>query len=637
MPNFSSVTYEEIFLVYPWNFVYMHKFTSALLMSIDLSRSSTTRLLISPGPVTTINKYPFVAAVLSCTAVSNGALACGAFCSGSLIAPNLVLTAGHCVYDDTSAFNDPQPPVALSQMYVLLGSDDPRRSSPADVLVKVHSFTNKGYGMNLRYPMDGDFAILQLSRCVDLVPGRIETVRIATLDNEPVTSATTCTDIVTLGFGQITNLPDQVAYSDGKLRMIPDALHSFGTCIDSYIGDSLLLQGYSPSSLDQPGNEAQKRFYETYLVPEYSSCVGGNSVHSSCNGDSGGPIVANGTDGGYIQIGTTSFGTGSYCGFGADFITRLAPSSDYIRQYIDLNSGSCPNWSTQSAFSSWPTRPQTAAEISNAYKTSRCLLSTQWQCQDGTCIDLSQVCNRASDCPDQSDEDSSYCSAVYRRSAVARSATKELTEKQALIQSELEELIAEAGLSQTENTRILEESDETPQVVFLGTLTSFTRPIPKVPEELVRRVTNSTSPVGVSGRVSVRSGSVDCSSIVSVTLAKITYERTNGYNRLEEDPSSMITACSNYSGCVQSRQIGSDSQLDSFCSDFETFVAERQQALATTATFDSNYGNQCQEPPSDDSTWGTYTDGTTSGTYANGASFAKTFTSLILFFVVNLI
>ena len=616
----------------------MHKFISLILTLSDRTHSSNTRNLIDPGPVTSIGQYPFVAAILSCSSASNGVLACGAFCSGSLIAPNLVLTAGHCVYDDTSAFNDPQPPVPLSQMYVLLGSDDSQRGSQGYVMVKVHSFTNKGYGMNLRYPMDGDFAILELSKCVDLVPGKIETVRIATLDNEPLTSATTCTDIVTLGFGKITNLPDQVEYYDGKLRMLPDALHSFETCRESYIGDSLLLEGYDASYLDNSGNEAVKNFYETYLVPEYNSCVGGNSVHSSCNGDSGGPIVAKGSDGKYIQIGTTSFGTGSYCGFGADFITRLAPSSDFIRQFMDLNSGSCANWSSQMAFSSWPTRAQTTAELSTEFKSSRCQLSTQWQCQDGTCIDLSLVCNKVKNCPDQSDEDSSYCSAVYRRSAVTRSANGGLTEKQALIQSELDSLIAQADLSQTGNARVLGETDSAaPQVILLGTLTSFARPTPKVPEGLViqNKTNASEASPNISDRIALRAASVDCSSIVNVVTAKITYEKTNGYNRLEEDPSSMIDACASYEQCVNSRQTGPDGRLDSFCADFSKFVTERQQALTTTASFDSNYGNQCAQPPSDDSTFGGGDRNTPAPIiYANGVSVASIFASLSFLVVI---
>jgi len=624
---------------------YMQKFTSLILITIDGSQaSSITRSLIAPGPVTEIEKYPFIAAILSCSYASNGALACGSFCTGSLIAPNLVLTAGHCVYDDASAFKDPEPPVPLSQMYVLLGSGDSRKTSQGDVLVKVQSFVNKGYGMNLRYPMDGDFAILQLSQCVDLIPGRIETVRVATLDNEPMTTATTCTDIVTLGFGKITNLPDQVAYSDGKLRMLPDASHSFDVCLESYIGNSLLLEGYSMSYLDQPGNEGMKHYYETYLVPEYNSCVGGNSVHSSCNGDSGGPIVAKSTDGRYIQIGTTSFGTGSYCGFGADYITRLAPSSDFIRQYMDANSGSCPNWSSQLGFSSWPTRPQTDAEVSIAYKSTRCQSTSQWQCEDGTCIQLSQVCDRVNHCPDQSDENSSYCSAVYRRSAVSRSSTDgALTEKQAWIQSELEQLIAEADLTQSSgSTRILGETDNPPDVILLGPLSSFSRPTPKVPSGLASNITtDNSSPKDGTDKAALRAAAIDCSSIVASIEAQIKYEKANGYNRLEEDPSPMTASCTNYYECVDNRQISTDGRLDSFCDAFFSFLMERQQALQTTYSFNSDYGNQCAQPPSNDSTFdgsGTPEDRVTSapGRVGNQAS-VHHIVPLLFFVVVTLI
>ena len=575
----------------------MHKFIPLILFQSRLYLSADIRNLIYGGPISNIGDYPFVAAILSCWP-SSGGLACGSFCSGSLIAPNLVMTAGHCVYDETSQFSDPQSPVPLDQMYVLLGSDDSRRSSAGTIVVKVESFTNKGYGMNLRYPMDGDYAILKLSNCVELVTGRIETVRIATLDNEPITTPSTCKDVVTIGFGRITNLPTDVAYSDGKLRMVPDALHTFDTCINAFIGDSLLLSGYDASYLNRPGYERLKRFYETYLVPELSACVGGNSVHSSCNGDSGGPVVALGGDGSYIQIGTTSFGTGSYCGYGADYITRLAPSADFIRQIMETSSGICPNWSVQSAFASWPPRVQTSPETSSAYQSSRCSSSSQWQCKDGTCIQLSQVCDRVNHCPDLSDESTSFCSFAYSRNSVVRSATGGLTEKQAQIQEELEKLIAEAELESSKvGPRILGEMDSS-HVVLLGSL-NFGRPIPKVPDTdgNEQGPSQPTNPP-VNSRIGARAGNVDCASIAADVRALIDYEKNYGYNRLEEDPSPMIVACSNYQDCVYLGQSTPVAAIGSFCAGFYQFVYKRQQARDAEALFDSKYNNQCAEPQS---------------------------------------
>jgi len=573
-------------------------------IAIPGTLSTGIRRLIDPGPPDPISDHPFAAAILSCTTSSSGTLACGTFCSGSLIAPDVVLTAGHCVNDAESEYNNPQPPVALKNMYVLLGSASPRKIVTNQQLIKVQSFVNKGYGLNKRFDVDDDMGLLFLSECATLVDGLVETVKIATLDDEPVsTNDGACVICETIGYGRITNLPTQIAYTDGMLRSIPDVVHTFDVCIKSYIGDTLSLDGYDLSYLDKPGNEKTKNFFFNFLVPEMHSCSGGNSVHSSCNGDSGGPIVAaSSRSGGLVQIGLTSFGVNDYCGYGADYLTRVAPLAEFISEQISDKSKRCNFWDPSKSFATFPPPPLVH---SDAYIASRCA-SGQWQCRDGTCIALSDVCNKSGECPDGSDEESSFCSYAYKyngggSSSMVRNYDNEIaSQKQLETQSELDQLIE--AYDQLIHGRRLGQEEGDIVAVVVGTITSVGRARPRIPDDVRESfpaTVSTTTPEMKTPNIQVRSTdatAVDCQSIVSDTNDLIKSEQANGFNRVEKDPSPITAACGSYNTCISSNLISDSSTLSSFCSSFESFVSKRSQALQSVSRFDSRYGNTCAAP-----------------------------------------
>lgn len=65
---------------------------------VMLESGGHRRLMIDGDVVAPISADPFVVSLLQCT-VSGGSHFCGKFCSGFLIAANVVLTAGHCTHD----------------------------------------------------------------------------------------------------------------------------------------------------------------------------------------------------------------------------------------------------------------------------------------------------------------------------------------------------------------------------------------------------------------------------------------------------------------------------------------------------------------------------------------------------------
>jgi V8-like Glu-specific endopeptidase len=61
---------------------------------------------------------------MHCKSTPSGVV-CASFCSGSLIARDAVLTAGHCLYDvEESVYKAPVSTVAVENMLALIGSSD---------------------------------------------------------------------------------------------------------------------------------------------------------------------------------------------------------------------------------------------------------------------------------------------------------------------------------------------------------------------------------------------------------------------------------------------------------------------------------------------------------------------------------
>ncbi len=570
------------------------------------------RRLIVPGPIVSINKYPFAVAMLTCNEGQGGSMLCAQFCSGSLVAPDVVLTAGHCVHSASSAYGTSSPPVKLSTMYALLGTDSPRNTSDSHrKLVKVSSVVNKGYSLNSRYTIDEDIGLAFLDECVTVEAGFIETIKMATMDREPRPGDNSCLAVSSIGFGKTTNLPSPIAYSDGKLRAIDDVVHTFDICSKSYIDLSLELQGYDSSILSDPGNEDIKDFFESFIVPEFTSCHGANTEYSTCSGDSGGPNIATDISGDSIVIGVTSFGVGNFCGYGADYMTRMAPSSWFLSDQMEKNSMKCAD--TKDSFITWPTRNMTHAEHSSTYLTTRCLGESEWQCASGECISESTVCDRHTDCKDGSDEDSTFCSVAYTKSSSSAKGAPRAditTVHQKETASELETLIAQSQSliddQMSEGRRLTTDSSSsssssTSSVIVLGTLTdSMGLPseslLPSMVIDLLPPASERSGPIILDPSVIIRTtGTVptSCDGTDSTLASMLAIEIAIGQNRAEQNPDSLSSACSDYVYCSHSGNVTTNSTLTTFCNTWDYFVQNRTMAYHVSDNFNTEYNLTC--------------------------------------------
>jgi len=513
-------------------------------------------LSVIEGTFSVPEYVPFSAAIVYCVNPSLRST-CYSFCSGSLIAPDVVLTAGHCVNDASkSTFKAYIPPHPISNMAVIIGSRNPRLGNDG-VVVPVKSVINAGYSRSSAiFSIDDDVGLIFLSQCVSMVPGSITTAKVATLATEPASPNA----VITIqGHGINANIPDQLRTDDSSLRYMKSALQTYDVCINAAVSISMQLQGTDPSVLDNPLYAGLKAYYYSQIVPEKTICAGGNTFpYSACNGDSGGGWIDSTTISGVNQlIGVVSFHidsskTDTFCGYSPNYGARVAFYADWIREKILANSLNCTGWDISQTFASSNVAPMMSSQYSSVMRATRCTPFTQFQCYSGRCLDWGQVCNSNLNCGsgDNSDEDSTMCDG---------------------------------------NGPVL-HADVPTQPGPIATPRPFDK-IP-IPPEIPR-----TNPFNVmSNFVSVKSvdpviGSLTCTNIVNYMGTRIVAEKLEGLNRAEYDTSVWTSLCSQYGKCALN-----DLYIGNFCDDWNLFMSRRTVAQAISSSFNTRFGSTAAAP-----------------------------------------
>ena len=210
-------------------------------------------------------------------------------CSGSVIAPTKVLTAGHCV----AGFN-------VANLQVIVGRPTLRDTAVGQVIGvssgRVHpDFEQTGLH---------DVAVLNLAQ-----PTGVRPVPLATPQEDAALTAAGA-QLQVAGYG---------------------ATNPFGTH----------LSGFLKTTVEQVRNESRclKAYTRDLFAPESMICAlgarrkkaGRFKIHTSaCSGDSGGPLITS-TPTGPIELGTVSFG-GALCGLPSapSVYSRVSASLDFI-------------------------------------------------------------------------------------------------------------------------------------------------------------------------------------------------------------------------------------------------------------------------------------------------------------------
>ncbi|MDH5393872.1 MAG: serine protease [Gammaproteobacteria bacterium] len=251
-----------------------------LIINLAQANTATTPRIIG-GTTASQGDWPWMVALV----YAGDAPVVGQFCGGSVIRPQWVMTAAHCV-DGLSATDFS----AYAGAYDLVSSPG---TGAAIESIHIHP----GYSP---FTADFDIAVIKLSSPLTAI------TPIPTISPNQMATVMAGDMLTTIGFGNTSttsppNFPDTLQQAD-----VP--LVSNATCNLSYSGyvtDNMLCAGYAAGGID------------------------------SCNGDSGGPLMLN-LAGSWHQIGIVSWGSTVGCAAAGYYgvYTKVAMFDDWLNSII---------------------------------------------------------------------------------------------------------------------------------------------------------------------------------------------------------------------------------------------------------------------------------------------------------------
>lgn len=225
----------------------------------------------------------------------------GFSCTGTVVAPRIVLTAAHCVENVEQGTITPTKAYALST-----GVADPTKAEPGNIFHVVATHVFSGFDPGL---LHGDAAILVLDR-----PTAAPPVPLAGAGDAGLYSGGAQAQLTGWGLTK-AGAKEQPA----NLRATTMLVQSSDSC-----------------------RQKVKRFYKPFL-PEAQVCLlSADRASGGCFGDSGGPAIGHRADGTPVQLGVTSTG-GPECSTATPTVlTRADFISGWVGEWIAATESGAP-------------------------------------------------------------------------------------------------------------------------------------------------------------------------------------------------------------------------------------------------------------------------------------------------------
>lgn len=225
----------------------------------------------------------------------------GFACTGTVVAPRVVLTAAHCVEEVEKGTITPPSEYALST-----GIADPTKATPDNVFHVVANHVFPGFDPGV---LHGDAAILILDRPT----------------TAPALPMAGPADIALYGGGAEVRLAGW-GLTSANAREQPANLRM----------TTMLVQ--TPSSC----RKSTRAFYSAFFPAGQVCLLAANRASGGCFGDSGGPAIAQRADGTPVELGITSTGGPSCSTRLPNVLTRVDYVSAWVSQWIAATETGAP-------------------------------------------------------------------------------------------------------------------------------------------------------------------------------------------------------------------------------------------------------------------------------------------------------